>query len=170
VIGLNHGTITLVDTGDNAMTGGRILAIKEFLKDEDTFCLTYGDGLTSMNINNSIKYHYKHKKKATISAVIPPARFGALNIKDGVVKDFIEKPRGEGGLINGGYFVLSTDVIDLIDGPDCIWEQEPLKKLAKEKELMAYEHDGFWQPMDTLRDKELLEKLWKENAAPWKKW
>jgi glucose-1-phosphate cytidylyltransferase len=163
-------TITLVDTGENVMTGGRILAIKEYLKDEDIFCLTYGDGVTDMNIKNSIEYHYKHKKKATITAVIPPARFGALNIRDGIVKDFIEKPKGDGGLINGGYFVLSTDVIDLIDGPDCIWEQEPLKKLAKEKELMAYEHDGFWQPMDTLRDKELLEKLWEENAAPWKKW
>jgi glucose-1-phosphate cytidylyltransferase len=163
-------TITLVDTGDNAMTGGRILAVKDYLKNEKTFCLTYGDGVSDINIKKSIDFHKSHKKMATISAVIPPARFGALNIEDGVVKDFIEKPKGDGGFINGGFFVLSTDVINLIDGSDCIWEQEPLRKLARDKELMAYEHDGFWQPMDTLRDKDLLEKLWQDNKAPWKKW
>lgn len=163
-------TITLVDTGDNAMTGGRILAVKDYLKNEKTFCLTYGDGVSDINIKKSIDFHKSHKKMATISAVLPPARFGALNIEDGVVKDFIEKPKGDGGFINGGFFVLSTDVINLIDGSDCIWEQEPLRKLARDKELMAYEHDGFWQPMDTLRDKDLLEKLWQDNKAPWKKW
>tara|TARA_B100001287_G_scaffold276631_1_gene288360 strand:+ start:256 stop:1026 length:771 start_codon:yes stop_codon:yes gene_type:complete len=163
-------TITLVDTGENAMTGGRILAVRDYLKNEKIFCLTYGDGVSDINIKKSIDFHKNHKKMATISAVIPPARFGALNIEGGLVKDFIEKPKGEGGLINGGFFVLSTDVINLIDGYDCVWEQEPLRKLAREKELMAYEHDGFWQPMDTLRDKELLEKLWKDNKAPWKKW
>ncbi len=162
--------ITLVDTGEDSMTGGRLLAVKDYLKDDDTFCLTYGDGVSDINIKDSINFHNSHKKKATISAVIPPARFGALNIKDGVVEDFIEKPKGDGGLINGGFFVLSTDVLNLIKGSDCIWEQEPLRKLARDKELMAYEHDGFWQPMDTLRDKELLEKLWQDNKAPWKKW
>jgi glucose-1-phosphate cytidylyltransferase len=163
-------TITLVDTGENAMTGGRILAVKDYIKNEKTFCLTYGDGVSDINIKKSIDFHESHQKMATISAVVPPARFGALNIEDGIVKDFIEKPKGDGGLINGGFFVLSTDVMHLIDGPDCIWEQEPLRKLAKEKELMAYEHNGFWQPMDTLRDKELLEKLWQDHKAPWKKW
>ena len=163
-------TITLVDTGENSMTGGRILAVKDYLKNEKTFCLTYGDGLSDINIKKSLDFHKSHKKMATISAVIPPARFGALNIEDDVVKDFIEKPKGDGGLINGGFFVLSTDVLNLIKGSDCIWEQEPLRKLARDKELMAYEHDGFWQPMDTLRDKELLEKLWQDNKAPWKKW
>ncbi len=162
--------ITLVDTGENSMTGGRLLAVKNYLRDEETFCMTYGDGVSDINIKESINFHNAHKKKATISAVVPPARFGALNIQDNVVKDFIEKPKGDGGLINGGFFVLSTDVLDLIDGYDCIWEQKPLRTLAKEKELMAYEHDGFWQPMDTLRDKELLEKLWQDNQAPWKKW
>ena len=162
--------ITLVDTGENAMTGGRILAVKNYLINEDAFCLTYGDGVSDINISDSISFHESHGKKATISAVIPPARFGALNIEDKLVKDFVEKPKGDGGLINGGFFVLSTDVIELIDGPDCIWEQKPLKELAKNNELMAYEHDGFWQPMDTLRDKELLEKLWQDDKAPWKKW
>ena len=160
----------MVDTGESATTGGRILAVKDYLKNEKTFCLTYGDGVSDINIKKSIDFHKSHKKMATISAVIPPARFGALNIQDGVVKDFIEKPKGDGGLINGGFFVLSTDVLNLIEGSDCVWEQEPLRKLAREKELMAYEHDGFWQPMDTLRDKELLEKLWQDNKAPWKKW
>ena len=153
--------ITLVDTGENAMTGGRILAVKNYLINEDAFCLTYGDGVSDINISDSISFHESHGKKATISAVIPPARFGALNIEDKLVKDFVEKPKGDGGLINGGFFVLSTDVIELIDGPDCIWEQKPLKELAKNNELMAYAHDGFWQPMDTLRDKELLEEYGK---------
>lgn len=162
--------ITLVDTGDNVMTGGRILAVKDYLKNDETFCLTYGDGVSDINITKSIEFHKKHKKKATISAVIPPARFGALKIVDGLVEDFIEKPKGDGGLINGGFFVLSNDVLKYIKGPNCIWEQEPLMNLAHENQLMAYEHKGFWQPMDTLRDKELLEKLWDENRAPWKKW
>lgn len=163
-------TITLVDTGENVMTGGRILAVKDYLKNEEVFCLTYGDGVADIDIKKSIQFHKEHKKKATITAVIPPARFGALDIKDSVVIDFIEKPDGDGGLINGGFFVLSTEVIDLIDGPDCIWEQKPLKNLANQNELMAFEHNGFWQPMDTLRDKELLERLWSQDIAPWKKW
>lgn len=162
--------ITLVDTGESSMTGGRLLAVKNYLENEDNFCLTYGDGVSDINIRETINFHLSHNKKATISAVIPPARFGALNIENSVVKDFVEKPDGDGGLINGGFFVLSNDVMNYITGYDCIWEQEPLMKLAKQNELMAYEHNGFWQPMDTLRDKELLEKLWKENKAPWKKW
>ena len=163
-------TITLVDTGENVMTGGRILAVKDYLKNEEVFCLTYGDGVADIDIKKLIQFHKDHKKKATITAVIPPARFGALDIKDNVVIDFIEKPDGDGGLINGGFFVLSTEVIDLIDGPDCIWEQKPLKNLANQNELMAFKHNGFWQPMDTLRDKELLERLWNQDIAPWKKW
>ena len=163
-------TVTLVDTGENSMTGGRLLAVKEYLKDEDIFCLSYGDGVSDIDIKKTIEFHKNHKKKATISAVYPPGRFGALEIDNGVVSSFIEKPEGDGGMINGGFFVLSPEVLDLIDGPNTLWEQEPLKVLAMQKNLMAYEHYGFWQPMDTLRDKELLEKLWKEDNAPWKTW
>lgn len=163
-------TVTLVDTGENSMTGGRLLAVKEYLKNEDMFCLSYGDGVSDIDIKKTIEFHKNHKKKATISAVYPPGRFGALEIDNGVVSSFIEKPEGDGGMINGGFFVLSPDVLDLIDGPNTIWEQEPLKELAMQKNLMAYEHYGFWQPMDTLRDKELLERLWKEDNAPWKIW
>jgi len=163
-------TVTLVDTGENSMTGGRLLAVKEYLKDEDIFCLSYGDGVSDIDIKKTIEFHKNHKKKATISAVYPPGRFGALEIDNGVVSSFIEKPEGDGGMINGGFFVLSPEVLDLIDGPNTIWEQEPLKELAMQKNLMAYEHYGFWQPMDTLRDKELLERLWKEDNAPWKIW
>ena len=126
--------ITLVDTGENTMTGGRILAVKDYLVNEDTFCLTYGDGVSDINISDSISFHKSHGKKATISAVIPPARFGALNIEDRMVKDFVEKPKGDGSLINGGFFVLSAEIMDLIDNMDCIWEQEPLKNLAKNDE------------------------------------
>lgn len=163
-------TVTLVDTGENSMTGGRLLAVKEYLKNEDIFCLSYGDGVSDIDIKKTIEFHKNHKKKATISAVYPPGRFGALEIDNGVVSSFIEKPEGDGGMINGGFFVLSPEVLDLIDGPNTIWEQEPLKELAMQKNLMAYEHYGFWQPMDTLRDKELLERLWKEDNAPWKIW
>lgn len=163
-------TVTLVDTGENSMTGGRLLAVKKYLKDEDIFCLSYGDGVSDIDIKKTIEFHKNHKKKATISAVYPPGRFGALEIDNGVVSSFIEKPEGDGGMINGGFFVLSPEVLDLIDGPNTIWEQEPLKELAMQKNLMAYEHYGFWQPMDTLRDKELLERLWKEDNAPWKIW
>jgi glucose-1-phosphate cytidylyltransferase len=162
--------ITLVDTGENSMTGGRIAAIKDYLDKDDTFCLTYGDGLSDINISDTIKFHKNHGKMATITAVIPPARFGALNISESVVKDFIEKPTGDGGMINGGFFVLSKDIFNLIEGKDTVWEQEPLRQLARENQLMAFEHNGFWQPMDTLRDKELLESLWYKNQAPWKKW
>jgi glucose-1-phosphate cytidylyltransferase len=162
--------VTLVDTGENSMTGGRLAAVKEYLRDEEIFCLTYGDGVSDIDIRASIEFHKSHGKKATISAVYPPARFGALEMDGFMVKNFIEKPEGDGGMINGGFFVLSPEVIDLIDNSQTLWEEEPLKKLATEGQLMAYQHHGFWQPMDTLRDKDLLEKLWREDRAPWKKW
>lgn len=162
--------ITLVDTGEFAMTGGRLAAVYEFIKGEEEFCFTYGDGLSNVDISSVIDFHREHGCKATVTAVYPTARFGALNIDDGFVMSFEEKPRGDGGLVNGGFFVLSPSVIDLIGSPDCIWEQEPLKTLAKSMELKAFVHEGFWQPMDTLRDKLFLEKLWVDGAAPWKVW
>ena len=162
--------ITLVDTGDNSMTGGRLLRVKEFIENEESFCFTYGDGVGDINISKLIKYHNSHGKKATLTATYPSGRFGALEIESGAVKSFQEKPKGDGGLINGGFFVLNPSVIDLIQSDDVIWEQEPLSSLAKNNQLMAFEHNGFWQPMDTLRDKMLLEKLWNDNVAPWKVW
>jgi len=162
--------ITLVDTGESTMTGGRLARVKDYLKEENAFCLTYGDGLSNVNISETITFHKKHGKLATVTAVSPPGRFGALEIVSGEVRSFHEKPKGDGGLINGGFFVLNPKVIDLIDGDKCIWEQGPLKKLVEEEQLMAFEHSGFWQPMDTLRDKLFLEDLWKEEQAPWKLW
>ena len=162
--------VTLVDTGDNSMTGGRLGRVANYIKDQETFCLTYGDGLSDVDITNTIKFHKKHGKQATVTASYPPARFGALTIKDGVVNNFIEKPKGEGTLINSGFFVLSPKVLKKITGDDCIWEKNPLIELTKEKELMAYEHYGFWQPMDTLHDKNTLEALWQSGKAPWKNW
>jgi len=163
-------TITLVDTGNETMTGGRLKRVLPFLKDEKHFCFTYGDGVSDINIKDLIKFHKSHGKLATLTATYPPGRFGALNIKDNQVQKFEEKPRGDGALINGGFFVLSPKVIERIDGDDTIWEQEPLKTLATDGELMSFMHKGFWQPMDTLRDKTLLEKLFKQNKAPWIKW
>ena len=163
-------TVTLVDTGDNSMTGGRLGRVANYIKDEEAFCLTYGDGLSNVDITSTIKFHQQHGKQATVTATYPPARFGALSIKDGVVTNFIEKPKGEGTLINGGFFVLSPKVLKKITGDDCVWEKTPLIELAKEKELMAYEHYGFWQPMDTLHDKNTLEALWQSGKAPWKNW
>ena len=162
--------VTLVDTGDNSMTGGRLGRVANYIKNEDFFCMTYGDGLSNVDITNTIKFHQKHGKQATVTAAYPPARFGALTIKDGIVKNFIEKPKGEGTLINSGFFVLSPNVLKKITGDDCIWEKSPLIELTKEKELMAYEHYGFWQPMDTLHDKNTLEALWQSGKAPWKNW
>jgi glucose-1-phosphate cytidylyltransferase len=162
--------VTLIDTGDNTMTGGRIKRIKEYLEDEETFCLTYGDGVANINITELIKFHYNHRKSATLSSVFPQARFGSIDIEKDKVKRFVEKPRGDGALINGGFFVLNTGVIDQIEGDTTIWEQEPLNNLANKGELMAFKHDGFWQPMDTLRDKNYLEELWSSNKAPWKLW
>jgi len=162
--------VTLVDTGENSMTGGRLARVKDHLQGEDAFCLTYGDGVSDVNISKSITFHQEHGKLATITATYPPGRFGALNISNGSVINFQEKPEGDGGMINGGFFVLHPKVIDLVDGDHCIWEQAPLQTLAEKGELMAYEHPGFWQPMDTLRDRVNLEKLWASQAAPWKSW
>lgn len=162
--------VTLVDTGDNSMTGGRLKRVSEHLKDEDAFCFTYGDGVGDVNITELVEYHKKSGKLATLTATFPPGRFGALDIQSGQVKSFQEKPRGDGAMINGGYFVLSPKVLDYIEDDATTWEQEPLKKLAETDQLMAYEHHGFWQPMDTLRDKTYLEKLWTSNKAPWKIW
>lgn len=162
--------VTLVDTGDDSMTGGRLARVKDYVKNEDAFCFTYGDGVSDVNITDLIKYHHQHGKLATLTAVTPPGRFGALDIKDGQIRSFKEKPKGDGALINGGFFVLSPKVIDLIDSDSCVWEQKPLESLAKSAELMAFDHDGFWQPMDTLRDKHHLEDLWQSNKAPWKLW
>ena len=162
--------VTLVDTGDSSMTGGRLRRVKEFVKDEKAFCFTYGDGVSDVNISELIAYHHKHGKLATLTSVTPPGRFGALDIQSGLIKSFKEKPAGDGARINGGFFVLSPRVIELIDGDSCTWEQQPLETLAKSDELMAFNHDGFWQPMDTLRDKVHLEELWSQNKAPWKQW
>ena len=162
--------ITCVDTGQDTMTGGRLRKVSEYLKDENTFCLTYGDGVSNINISDLIKFHNKHGLDATLSAVIPPSRFGALHIEHGIVKSFQEKPEEEQGKVNGGFFVLSQKVLDLIEGDKTIWEREPLESLAKSGQLSAYEHKGFWQPMDTLRDKTYLQSLWDSNQAPWKVW
>jgi glucose-1-phosphate cytidylyltransferase len=162
--------VTLVDTGDETMTGGRIKRVSKYLKGDDTFCLTYGDGLADINIEETIKYHYKHGKAATLAAVYPPGRFGALDLKGSQVVGFKEKPRGDGGYINGGFFVLSAAVFDLIHGDDTIWEQRPLMDLAASGQLMAFQHEGFWQPMDTMRDKHYLEEFWSSGKAPWKVW
>lgn len=164
--------VTLVDTGERSMTGGRIKSISKYVEQDDFFCLTYGDGLSSIDIRESIAYHKNHEKLATITSVTPPGRFGILDIDENsnLVKSFIEKPRGDGSKINGGFFVLSPKVLDLIEGEETIWEEEPLQKLAEIGELKSFNHNGFWQPMDTLRDKALLESLWEKNGAPWKVW
>ncbi len=163
--------VTLVDTGDESMTGGRLARVAEHVKDEESFCLTYGDGVADVDIAATIAFHRQHGKAATLTATYPPGRFGALDIQNYQVKSFKEKPRGDGALINGGFFVLSPKVLSYIrDGDNTIWEQEPLAQLAADGELMAYQHEGFWQPMDTLRDKHYLEELWANGKAPWKKW
>lgn len=162
--------VTLVDTGDDSMTGGRLKRVKPYLKDEKMFCLTYGDGVSNVNIKNLIDFHSKNEKLATLTATYPPGRFGALEIENNVVLSFKEKPRGDGALINGGFFVLSPKVLDLIEGDHTIWEQEPLKKLASDGQLMSFKHNGFWQPIDTLRDKNYLQDLWDQKKAPWKIW
>ena len=161
--------ITLVDTGENTMTGGRLKAIRPYLTDGEPFCFTYGDGVATVDIGELIAFHCNHGKRATITAVAPPGRFGALEFEGDLVRNFREKPAGDGGLINGGFFVADPSVLDLVDGPDTVWEQGPLETLAKNGELVAFRHDGFWQAMDTLRDKLYLEQLWQEGA-PWKRW
>jgi len=163
-------TVTLVDTGDDSMTGGRLRRVVDHVKDEEAFCFTYGDGLGDIDIGATLEFHRKHGKSATVTATYPPGRFGALDIQNNQVRSFTEKPKGDGGMINGGFFVLSPQVLRRIKGDSTIWEQEPLMKLAEDGELMVYQHHGFWQPMDTLRDKQLLEELWAGGKAPWKKW
>ena len=161
--------ITLVDTGENTMTGGRLKRVSEHLEDE-TFCFTYGDGVANVDIQKLIEFHKREKRKATLTAVNPPGRFGSLEFERGKVLSFKEKPKGDGSLINGGFFVLEPSVLELINGDDCTWEDFPLRILAEKNELSAYFHDGFWQPMDMLRDKNYLEDLWKNKKAPWKIW
>lgn len=163
--------ITLVNTGEDSMTGGRIRRISEYVKNDDFFCLTYGDGLSNVNITESINFHKKHQKLATITAVQPSGRFGALEIENNKITKFQEKPKGDGGYINGGFFILSPKAIAYItEGDKTIWEQSPLQNLATDRQLMAFQHDGFWQPMDTLRDKNYLDELWNGKNAPWKIW
>ncbi|MBM0491910.1 glucose-1-phosphate cytidylyltransferase [Aeromonas jandaei] len=162
--------VTLVDTGDASMTGGRLKRVAEYVKDDEAFLFTYGDGVSDVDIKASIDFHKSHGKLATLTATYPPGRFGALDIQNNQILSFKEKPRGDGALINGGFFVLSPKVIDLIDNDATTWEQEPLMALAEQGQLMAYEHGGFWQPMDTLRDKHYLEELWQKGKAPWKVW
>jgi glucose-1-phosphate cytidylyltransferase len=163
-------TITLVDTGDKSMTGGRLGRVAEYLKDEEAFCFTYGDGVSNVDISKLIEFHKSHGKDATLTATYSPARFGALDIQNEQILRFTEKPQGDGSLINGGFFVLSPNVLDRIDGDDCVWEKEPLNGLAADGNLMAYTHEGFWQPMDTLREMIFLQELWASNKAPWKTW
>ena len=162
--------VTLVDTGEDTMTGGRLKRVAKHLAEDDAFCFTYGDGLSDIDISASIEFHMTHKKLATVTAVLPPGRFGSLERNGQTVNGFIEKPHGDGGWINGGFFVLSPKVIDYIGSDSTSWELEPMSRLAQEGQLQAYEHNGFWQPMDTLREKNLLEDLWSSGKAPWKKW
>jgi glucose-1-phosphate cytidylyltransferase len=162
--------VTLVDTGEATLTGGRLKRVGKFLKNEDFFCFTYGDGVGNIDIKNSIAYHSQHGKMATVTAVAPPARFGLLKLDGCKVQEFNEKPTLEDSLINGGFFVLSPKVLDYIDDDMTVWEKEPLQRLAREGELMAHRHNGFWQPMDTIRDKMVLEELWLQKRAPWKVW
>ena len=162
--------ITLIDTGENTLTGGRLKRVYEYLKDDSAFCFTYGDGVSDIDISQSIKFHDSHGKLATVSAITPPGRYGSLDLNGDQVKGFREKPKGDGSVINGGFFVLSPKVINLIEGDNTSWEKEPLSELANAGELMAFKHDGFWLPMDTLRDKNHLEDLWQRNEAPWKTW
>ncbi|WP_216327548.1 glucose-1-phosphate cytidylyltransferase [Deinococcus aestuarii] len=162
--------VTLVDTGEDTLTGGRLKRVRHYLGDEP-FCFTYGDGVGDVDIAKTIEFHRGHGKLATMTVMQPPGRFGAVNIEDGgAVTAFHEKPDGDGGWINGGFFVLEPSVIDYIDGDQTTWEAEPLKGLAHDGQLAAYRHPGFWQPMDTLRDKHYLEDLWKAGKAPWKTW
>lgn len=163
-------SVTLVDTGDHSMTGGRLRRVSDYVKHEQAFCFTYGDGVGDIDIAETVRFHKAHGKAATLTATYPPGRFGALDIRNGHVMNFKEKPKGDGAMINGGFFVLTPQVLDYLTDDSTIWEQEPLMNLANDGQLMAYEHQGFWQPMDTLRDKNHLEELWDSGKAPWKTW
>jgi glucose-1-phosphate cytidylyltransferase len=162
--------VTLVDTGEDTLTGGRLKRVAGFLDKDQDFCFTYGDGLADIDITRELAFHRQHGRLATVAAVLPPGRYGALQLEGERVRGFSEKPRGDGGRINGGFFVLSPKVLDYIDGDQTSWELGPLQKLAQQDQLMAFDHDGFWQPMDTLRDKNYLEDLWQAGQAPWKRW
>ena len=162
--------VTLVDTGEDTMTGGRLKRVADYVRGEEAFCFTYGDGVADIDITHEVAFHRQHGKWATVAAVQPPGRYGALQMAGERVAGFSEKPRGDGGLINGGFFVLSPKCLDLIEGDQASWEGEPLTRLAELGQLMAFSHQGFWQPMDTLRDKNLLESLWDSGKAPWKAW
>jgi glucose-1-phosphate cytidylyltransferase len=162
--------VTLVDTGEDTLTGGRLKRVADYVQGEAAFCFTYGDGLADIDISGEISFHKSHGKLATICAVLPPGRYGSLSLQATKVVGFREKPQGDGGLINGGFFVLSPKVIEFIEGDRTSWESGPLEQLASKAQLMAFEHRGFWQPMDTLRDKNQLEELWRSGRAPWKVW
>lgn len=163
--------VTLIDTGENTMTGGRLKRVAAHVQSEDAFCFTYGDGVSDVDVTQLIEFHRAHGLQATLTATYPPARFGALDIHaDQRITSFKEKPKGDGGMINGGFFVLSPSVLDLLGSDEVVWEREPLEMLAASNQLKAYPHEGFWQPMDTLRDKNHLEELWQSGKAPWKVW
>ncbi len=162
--------VTLVDTGEDTLTGGRLRRVADYLRDEEAFCFTYGDGVADIDIAAEVAFHRQHGKWATVAAVQPPGRYGALRLDGSSVTGFTEKPRGDGGLINGGFFVLSPRCLELVDSDRCSWEGEPLVRLAEMEQLRAFRHTGFWQPMDTLRDKNMLEELWASGRAPWKIW
>lgn len=162
--------VTLVDTGADTLTGGRLRRVRDYLTPGEAFAFTYGDGVANIDLSAEFAFHHAHGKLATVAAVQPPGRYGALLRTGTQVTDFVEKPRGDGGWINGGFFVLQPEVLDLIEGDACSWEDQPMVALARQNELQAYEHCGFWQPMDTLREKNLLEDLWQSGQAPWKCW
>ncbi|WP_138429445.1 glucose-1-phosphate cytidylyltransferase [Fodinibius saliphilus] len=169
--GVEPWKVTLVDTGDGTMTGGRLKRVKDYIGDE-TFCMTYGDGVSNINLKELIAFHKDNKTSATLTAVQPPGRFGTFSLrdKDSKIDSFTEKPQGDGAWINGGFFVLEPEVFDYIEGDETVWEKDPLEKLANDGKLAAYKHRGFWQPMDTLRDKNVIENLWKSESTPWKIW
>ncbi len=162
--------VTLVDTGDETQTGGRLKRVAEYVAGDRDFCFTYGDGLSDIDINATVEFHRGHGRMATVAAVLPPGRYGALVLDDERVTGFAEKPRGDGGYINGGFFVLNPDCIDLIDGDATSWEDEPMMRLAESDQMCAYRHDGFWHAMDTLRDRNYLENLWSSGNPPWRVW
>ena len=162
--------VTLVDTGNNSLTGGRLKRVGKYLEGEEAFCFTYGDGVSNVDITSLINFHKEHGKLATLTAVYPPGRFGALDLQGCQVKQFKEKPMGDGAMINGGFFVLSPEVLSRIEDDSTTWEEEPLTSLAHDGQLMAFKHEDFWHPMDTLRDKNHLQKLWQLGTAPWKNW
>jgi glucose-1-phosphate cytidylyltransferase len=162
--------VALIDTGDGTLTGGRLKRVRKYVSDEESFCFTYGDGVSDVNIGELIKFHKNHGKLSTLTATQPPGRFGALDLDGNKVKSFQEKPQGDGAWVNGGFFVLSPKAIDYIENDQTSWEKTPMELLAQEGQLLAYFHHGFWQPMDTLRDKIHLDKLWQSDKAPWKNW